>query len=86
MASRWVAVGGAAIVLLIFMRMLKREKPEPVPIEVLTLSPQSGGRALPANGQVTPEMLNDLIRQKPANVGMALRDWVSAGNAPAGKN
>ena len=35
---------------------------------------------------VTPEMLNDLIKQKPANIGIALRDWVSAGAVPAGKN
>lgn len=86
-ASRWAAVGGAALVLLIFWRMLKREKPEPVPIEVLSLSPDTSmPRAMQANGPVTPEVLNELIKQKPANVGMALRDWVSAGNAPTGKN
>ena len=36
------------------------------------------GRALPngSNG-VTPEMLNQLIRHKPANIGAALRDWVA---------
>ena len=32
---------------------------------------------------MTPEMLNELIRQKPANIGTALRDWV---DAPQGKN
>jgi hypothetical protein len=31
-------------------------------------------------------MLNELIRQKPANIGVALRDWVAAGATPAGKN
>jgi flagellar M-ring protein FliF len=86
LASRWVAVAGAAAVLLIFWRMLKRQKPEAVPIEVLSLpSDRSASGAASAN-QVTPELLNSLIRQKPANVGIALRDWVSAGNAPAGKN
>jgi flagellar M-ring protein FliF len=36
---------------------------------------------------VTPELLNELIRQKPANVGVALRDWVSASpTATASKN
>ncbi len=41
---------------------------------------------MPNASNVTPELLNDLIRQKPANIGIALRDWVSAGNVPAGKN
>lgn len=85
-ASRWAAVGGAVLVLLIFWRLLKRQKPEPVPIEVLSLTPDTAARALPNASNVTPEMLNELIRQKPANIGIALRDWVSAGNAPAGKN
>ena len=80
-------VAGAGVVLLVFMRMLKREKPEPVPIEVLSLTPEQTGRGgQPGANHVTPELLNELIRQKPANVGVALRDWVTAGNAPAGKN
>jgi flagellar M-ring protein FliF len=87
LANRWVGLGGAALVLLLFWRMLKKEQPEVVPIEVLQLAPESGGSRLGANGaNVTPEMLNELIRQKPANVGTALRDWVAAGATPAGKN
>lgn len=87
LASRWAAVAGAAVVLLLFWRMLKRQKPEPVPIEVLSLNPETNSRSsLPNASNVTPELLNELIRQKPANIGIALRDWVSAGNAPAGKN
>lgn len=77
-ASRWAGVAGAAIVLLIFWRMLGRQKPEPVPVEVLSLTPEAASRALPTSS-VTPDLLNDLIRQKPANIGVALRDWVSAG-------
>ncbi len=86
LASRWAGVFGAGIVLLIFWRMLKRQKPEPVPIEVLSLTPENAARNMPNASNVTPEILNDLIRQKPANIGIALRDWVSAGNVPAGKN
>jgi flagellar M-ring protein FliF len=86
LGSRWVAVAGAAIIFLIFLRMLKRQKPEPVPIEVLSINPVAGNGASATPGQVTPELLNELIRQKPANIGIALRDWVSAGTAPAGKN
>lgn len=82
-ASRWFAVAGAIIVLFIFGRMLARQRPEPVPVEVLSLSPEAAARALPNSQAVTPELLNELIRQKPANVGHALRDWVAA---PGGKN
>ncbi len=86
-ASRWAAVGGAALVLLIFLRVLSRQKPEPVPVEVLSLTPEAAARSLPNANGITPELLNELIRQKPANVGVALRDWVSeAAPAPAGKN
>lgn len=86
LASRWAAFAGAAVVLLVFWRMLARQKPEPVPIEVLSLSPESAARALPNANNVTPELLNELIKQKPANIGLALRDWVSASSVPAGKN
>jgi flagellar M-ring protein FliF len=75
--SRWAAVIGAVLVLLLFLRLLSRQQPEAVPVELLAL-PADAARSLPASGQVTPEMLNELIRQKPANVGGALREWVAA--------
>jgi flagellar M-ring protein FliF len=77
--SRWAAVLGAGIVLLVFWRMLGRQKPEPVPIEVLAMTPEAASRSLPSSNGVTPDLLNELIRQKPANIGVALRDWVSVG-------
>jgi flagellar M-ring protein FliF len=83
LASHWVSVAGAVVVLLFFWRTLSRQKPEPVPVEVLAMSPDAAARSLPNTAAVTPELLNELIRQKPANVGAALRDWVAA---PAGKN
>jgi flagellar M-ring protein FliF len=83
MASHWAAVGGAIAVLLVFWRVLLRQKPEPVPVEVLSMTPDAAARSLPNSSVVTPELLNELIRQKPANVGVALRDWVAV---PAGKN
>ena len=86
-ASRWAAVAGAAVVLLIFWRMLSRQKPEAVPFEILSLAPESAARSASNPGNITPELLNELIRQKPATVGTALRDWVGAGaEVPAGKN
>lgn len=85
-ASRWSAVAGAALVLLVFLRLLSRQKPEPVPVEVLAMPPELAARSLQAGNAVTPEMLNELIRQKPANIGTALRDWVGSPAATAAKN
>jgi flagellar M-ring protein FliF len=81
--SRWTAVVGAIAVLLIFLRVLSKQKPEPVPVEILSMPVDNGTRALQSGKGVTPEMLNQLIRQKPANIGTALRDWVAT---PAAKN
>jgi flagellar M-ring protein FliF len=43
------------------------------------MTPEAANRSLPTGNGVTPDLLNELIRQKPANIGVALRDWVSAG-------
>jgi flagellar M-ring protein FliF len=80
---RWGAVIGGGAMLLIFLRMLSRQKIEPVPIDVLSLPPDAAARALPSSSHVTPETLNDLIRQRPVNIGSALRDWVAT---PGNKN
>lgn len=86
-ARGWTPVVGAAVVLFLFWRTFRRQKPEAVPVEVLSLTP-AAARSLPSSSStVTPELLNELIRHKPANVGVALRDWVAAGAGPgAGKN
>jgi len=76
-ASRYIAIGVASIVLLVFWRMLKKQKIEPVPMELLAEAPDATKRALSTNGMLSPELLNELIRQKPANIGTALRDWVA---------
>jgi flagellar M-ring protein FliF len=82
--SRWVAVLGAGLVLAVFVLMLRRQKPEPVPVEILALPGEISPRALQPGTAATPELLNRLIREKPANIGTALRDWVAT--TPAAKN
>jgi flagellar M-ring protein FliF len=82
-ASRWGAVGASALVMLLFLRILSKQKPEPIPVEVLTMTPDLATRSLQNGSNITPDMLNQLIRQKPANIGTALRDWATA---PAAKN
>ncbi len=76
-ASRYIAIGVASLVLLVFWRMLKKQKIESVPMELLAEPPDATKRALQVNGMLSPELLNELIRQKPANIGTALRDWVA---------
>ncbi|WP_043589102.1 flagellar basal-body MS-ring/collar protein FliF [Geminisphaera colitermitum] len=88
-ASRYVAVAVAVLIFFIFWRMLKRQHPAPVPVEFLDQPPsgdgtagQPGAAATGLGGAasrpvLTPEMLNELIKQKPANVGAALRDWMA---------
>lgn len=75
-ARSYLAVALALAVLAVFWRMLGRQKPEAVPVELLTSAAPEPGRSLAA-GSLTPEMLNELIRQKPVNIGTALKDWVA---------
>lgn len=78
MAVRFLPLVVAGVLILFFLRRLGREKPEAVPVELLRELPASDQRALTgAPGTITPELINELIRQKPTNVGTALRDWVA---------
>jgi flagellar M-ring protein FliF len=79
-ASRYVAVAVALGAFYVFFRMLRRQRPEPVPVELLNAAAagRNGARANGNSAAPTPELLNELIRQKPAHVGTALRDWVAA--------
>ncbi|HLP24885.1 MAG TPA: flagellar basal-body MS-ring/collar protein FliF, partial [Acidobacteriota bacterium] len=45
-ASRWAAVAGAAIALLVFLRLLSKQKPETVPVEVFAMPPDLAARQL----------------------------------------
>jgi flagellar M-ring protein FliF len=72
-----VACVVAFAVLGVFLGMLKRSKPDAIPIELLRAEPVSGEHSSPV---ISAEILNDLIRQKPANVGAALRGWMATPN------
>ena len=77
-AMRFLPVVVAAVLVLLFLRRLSRERPEAVPGELLRELPSGEQRALNGPpGSITPELINELIRQKPTNVGTALRDWVT---------
>lgn len=66
------------IVIFIFQSFLRRVKPGEIRIEVL--GPNGAGGSddvLEKEGRISPEMLNEMIRNKPANVGAALRGWMA---------
>lgn len=65
----------------VFLRMLKKTKPDEIPIEILDQSQFSGAEGANGGG-VSVEKLNEMIRQKPENIGAALRGWM----ATSGKN
>mgnify|MGYP002634202187 FL=1 len=81
--QKWIELGknvaGIALgigVIFFFMQMLKKNVPEQISIELLQPQQVLQSRKLEDAGTVTPEMLNELIRQKPANIGVSLREWI----------
>ena len=65
-----------------FVRMLRQAKPDEIPMELLNPVVEPAADATPAAPEITVDLLNEMIREKPGNVGAALRNWM-AGN---GKN
>jgi flagellar M-ring protein FliF len=71
-----------------FVRMLRSTKPDQIPMEMLTVTSDtesaqalSGGRTssgLTVPQPVTVDLINDMIRRKPENVGAALRSWMDS--------
>jgi flagellar M-ring protein FliF len=59
---------------IVFLRTLKRAKPDLIPVELLNPG-AAGGAAAPQ--EITPHILNAMIEQKPENVGLALRNWMA---------
>ncbi len=73
-----------------FVRMLRKTKPDQIPMEMLSAQSETDGlQALPAGKggigggmsmpqPVTVDLINDMIRRKPENVGAALRSWMDS--------
>lgn len=73
----YTAVVIGLVALLVFRRMWRASRTEAMGLPGLQAAPVNGTGSPPV---FTPEMLNELIRQRPANVGTALRDWVTDKN------
>jgi flagellar M-ring protein FliF len=73
-----------------FVRMLRKTKPDEIPMEMLSAQtePETAG-ALTGGQQsnfaapqpVTVDLINDMIRRKPENIGAALRNWIETDKA-----
>ena len=72
-----VAILVAVVLILFFLRMVKKAKPDEIPIEVFSPIGVGANGKEAAPREVSVELLNEMIRQKPENVGAALRDWMS---------
>jgi flagellar M-ring protein FliF len=75
-------VGGviALVLFFFFLNMLKRAKNDKGPLDRMTEA-RLDARArsdVMGTASVTPEMLNELIRQKPENISTNLRTWLSS--------
>ncbi len=70
----------ALAIFIVFLRMLKKFKPSDAEVQVLNEDDQqllTGTRSLGSG--LTPELLNDLIQEKPDNVGTALKRYLETG-------
>jgi flagellar M-ring protein FliF len=75
-----------------FVRMLRKTKPDEIPMEMLSAQtePDEPVGSLPGGQQgssfaapqpVTVDLINDMIRRKPENIGAALRNWIETDKA-----
>ena len=84
----WITLAVAALIVVFFLRQLKRTPADAIPLELLDPANATAmlDHAKPAGllrdrvrdlRPVSPEMLNDMIRQKPDNVSATLREWMT---------
>ena len=82
LGRNFFAIGIAIIMFVIFLRMVKRHKPGNAELAVLAEDNPNGLRkAAEITNFLTPDMLNELIQEKPENVSTALKNWATNGPA-----
>ena len=68
-------------IIFMFWRMLKNTKVDDIPIGVPIGNGDGGGHfgkpGVPGSGMVTVDVLNQLIRENPANMTSAVRSWMA---------
>lgn len=78
--KNFIAVGFAAVMILVLLRLLKKHKPEPYTLEIMDEEASDNKKGADVIPRLTPELLNELIREKPENVSTALRNWALENN------
>lgn len=83
----WITPVAAVLIVLFFLRQLKRTPAETIPLELLDPDNAAALENVKPAGllrdrtrelrNVSPEMLNEMIRQKPENVSATLREWMT---------
>ena len=76
LTQNFAPIGLALVFFLILLHMLRRTRPEPI-FNVSNQQDSVQEAESTENMPISPEVLNELIRQKPENVGTALRNWVN---------
>jgi flagellar M-ring protein FliF len=83
MAQKALYPALAAIVLFLFWRLWRATAKDEVPIVLPALNGNGNGNGnghrKPGQGVVTVEVLNQLIRENPANMTQAVRSWLTRG-------
>ncbi|HZQ48595.1 MAG TPA: flagellar basal-body MS-ring/collar protein FliF, partial [Verrucomicrobiae bacterium] len=92
LAQKFVYPALALGILFMFWRALKRTKADEIPIGVPVGNGNGNGNGnghghygrpgSPGSGIVTVEVLNQLIRENPANMSQAVRTWLTRGGKP----
>jgi flagellar M-ring protein FliF len=69
----------AAGVLFLFWRLWQKTTKDEIPIAIPATNGNGNGHRKSAHGVVTVEVLNQLIRENPANMTQAVRSWLARG-------
>jgi flagellar M-ring protein FliF len=81
MSRNFIAIGVAVIIFLVFLRMLRRHRFDQFGVEIIEdkdPAPQPDEKKKKMMAKPTPQLLNDLISQKPDNVSIALKNWMTS--------
>jgi flagellar M-ring protein FliF len=79
LAQKLVYGALAAGMLLLFWRLWKNAAKDEIPISLPLPNGNGNGHRKSSSGVVTVEVLNQLIRENPANMTQAVRSWLSRG-------
>jgi len=71
-----LGIGAAITIFVLFIGMLRKQLADKSGMEVVT---EATSEEASRQTAITPEVLNELIQNKPDNVSAALKSWVSAG-------